>query len=269
MESPYNSDWPSRADPHYLRERRERRASGNRPFRPTVSVGPLHPECPTPEEAATHARNRESGERLLNVPDDAPGVPLALDRSLEEGDAALARRAAEREPDAWTSIYGRYHRPIYRYARARVGSTAAEDVTAEIFASAVQSIAKYSGQRPLLAWLYGIAKHRVADHHRRVRPRESLLERVTHVGSRGSGDIDVASAIELLGSSAGDPGASAELLDVAPALGRLTGDQREVLVLRHFVGLTTAEIATLLNRQAAAIYSLEARALARLRKDLA
>jgi RNA polymerase sigma-70 factor (ECF subfamily) len=203
----------------------------------------------------------------LNVPIEAPQAPHGLG-GREETDATLARRAAAREPEAWTSIYERYHRPIYRYARARVGSGAAEDITAETFASAVQSIAQYSGERPLLAWLYGIAKHRVADHHRRVRPRDSLLERLGYIGSRSDGTIDVASAIELLGSSAGDPGARAELLDVAPALSRLTGDQREVLVLRHFVGLTTAEIATLLNRQAAAVYSLEARALARLRKDL-
>lgn len=198
----------------------------------------------------------------MNVPDTTRSA------ATDSDDAALARRAAEREPAAWASIYERYHQPLYRYTRARVGSAAAEDVTAEIFASAVQSIGKYSGQRPLLAWLYGIAKHRVADHHRHIRPRESLLQRLLPGGSRGDTETEVVSAIELLGSSADDPGARAELLDVAPALGRLTADQREVLVLRHFVGLTTPEIATLLNRQPAAVYSLEARALARLRKDL-
>ena len=211
---------------------------------------------------ATHARTPQHRDLSLTAPGGDPGTPTAL-----ETDAALARLAAERDPAAWASIYERYHAPVYRYVRARVGSAAAEDVAAEIFASAVQSIAKYSGQRPLLAWLYGIAKHRVADHHRRVRPRESLLQRLTHIGSR-DGDAEVASTIELLGSSIDDPGARAELLDVAPALGRLTGDQREVLVLRHFVGLSTAEIAVLLDRQPAAVYSLEARALARLRKDL-
>jgi RNA polymerase sigma-70 factor, ECF subfamily len=197
-----------------------------------------------------------------------PHTALGALAAPEDGDAALARLAADRDPAAWASIYERYHQPVYRYVRARVGTAAAEDVAAEIFASAVQSIAKYSGQRPLLAWLYGIAKHRVADHHRRVRPRESVLQRLTRLGSASGGDADVASAIELIGSSVDDPGARAELLDVAPALGRLTDDQREVLVLRHFVGLTTPEIASLLNRQAAAVYSLEARALARLRKDL-
>jgi len=201
---------------------------------------------------------------MIRVIAGEPGI-----ESAEESDEALGRRAAAREPAAWSLIYERYHQPLYRYVRARVGGSAAEDVTAEIFASAVKSIGRYSGQRPLLAWLYGIAKHRVADHHRRVRPRESLLARVTRLGTSGSGDTEVASAIELLGSSAGDPGARAELLDLAPALGRLTDDQREVLVLRHFVGLTTAEIARLLDRQPVAVYSLEARALARLRKDLA
>ena len=212
----------------------------------------------------TQAPDQLHGERLVTgAAGDSDSLPA------EQDDAVLARRAAAREPAAWSLIYERYHQPLYRYARARVGVAAAEDVTAEIFASAVKSIAKYSGRRPLLAWLYGIARHRVADHHRGLRPRDSLFARVTRLGSDSRGDTEVASAIELLGSSAGDPGASVEQLDLAPALGRLTDDQREVLVLRHFVGLTTAEIARLLERQPSAVYSLEARALARLRKDLA
>jgi RNA polymerase sigma-70 factor (ECF subfamily) len=199
---------------------------------------------------------------------DTSGSQRRPDAPSDGSDAALARRAAEREPAAWAEIYARYHQPVYRYTRARVGSAAAEDVTADIFAAAVQSIAKYSGQRPLLAWLYGIAKHRVADHFRRTLPRESLLQRLNPLRSRDEGEFEASNAIELLGSSAGDPATRAELLDIQPALARLTTDQREVLVLRHFVGLSTTEIATLLGRQPAAIYSLEARALARMRKVL-
>ncbi len=160
------------------------------------------------------------------------------------------------------------HRPIYRYARARVGQHAAEDVTAEVFASAVNSIATYSGKRPLLAWFYGIARHRVADHHRRTQPRESLLQRLTRTFTGSTDDPGIDHSIEALGSSEHDPGARAALLDLAPALHRLTPDQREVVVLRYLVGLTTPEIAAALGRRPAAIYSLEARALVRLRKDL-
>lgn len=141
-------------------------------------------------------------------------------------------------------------------------------MTAEVFASAVRSIEKYSGNRPLLAWLYGIARHRVADHFRRARPRESLFARVSSGITGVTRDEEWRHTIEALGSSAGDPGTRASLMDLGPALGRLTPDQREVLVLRFLVGLTTPEIATAMGKGATAIYSLEARALSRLRKDL-
>ena len=48
----------------------------------------------------------------------------------------------------------------------------------------------------------------------------------------------------------------------------LPKNQREVIILRHFMGLTTSEIAQFLKRQPSAVYSLEARALARLRQEL-
>lgn len=130
------------------------------------------------------------------------------------------------------------------------------------------SIARYSGQRPLLAWLYGIAKHRVADYHRRTRPRESILARFARGITGGVDEAELRHTIEALGSSIGDPGTRAAELDVGPALQRLTAEQREVIVLRYLVGLTTPEIAAAMGRGASAIYSLEARALARLRKDL-
>ncbi len=182
-------------------------------------------------------------------------------------EVALAQAAAARDASAWALIYERHYPAIYRYVRARVGAESAEDVASEVFVSAVQSIGRFRGQRPLLAWLYGIAKHRVADHYRKARPRESLIERVSRLfGDEDDGDARA--AIEALGSSADDPGVGIERLDLGPALAKLTRDQREVLVLRHLVGLTTPEISALMGKRAASVYSLEARALAGLRRHL-
>lgn len=196
-------------------------------------------------------------------------------RSLREAEqraraeeAALARAAADNEPSAWTVIYERHYDHVFRYVRARVGNAAAEDVAAEVFASAVRSIGSYSGTRPLLAWLYGVAKHRVADHFRRDRPRESIFGRVLRALPGSTDSLEERNIIEALGSRAQDPGYRTELLDLQPALERLTRDQREVLVLRHLVGLSTPEIASAMNRSATSIYSLEARALASVRRHL-
>lgn len=183
-------------------------------------------------------------------------------------DAELASRAAARDAAAWETIYVRFHRPVFRYVRYRVGEQAAEDVTADVFVAAVTSIEKYTGKRPLLAWLYGVARHRVADHHRRMGRRESLIGRVVSLQRSSTPSGEERDALEVLAAAASDPGQRVVQLDLAPALTRLTADQREVLVLRHFAGLTTLEIAAVLGKRVAAVYSLEARALARLRRDL-
>jgi RNA polymerase sigma factor (sigma-70 family) len=59
-----------------------------------------------------------------------------------------------------------------------------------------------------------------------------------------------------------------EDLDLRAAIQNLPEKQREALVLRFYVGLSTPEIAQLMGKQPAAVYSLQARAVASLRGAL-
>jgi RNA polymerase sigma-70 factor (ECF subfamily) len=87
---------------------------------------------------------------------------------MSEEEAALVKRAREGDPAAFSEIYDRHQPAIHRYIAFRVATPAtAEDLTSEVFVRAVDSIAsfRYRG-RPLLAWLYTIARNLVADYHR-------------------------------------------------------------------------------------------------------
>jgi len=57
-------------------------------------------------------------------------------------------------------------------------------------------------------------------------------------------------------------------MELARALADLTDGQREVVALRFFAGYTTREIAAALSKSEAAVYSIEVRALAALRRFL-
>ena len=57
-------------------------------------------------------------------------------------------------------------------------------------------------------------------------------------------------------------------MELARALEGLTDSQREVVALRFFAGYSTREIAAAMGKREAAIYSLEVRALASLRRFL-
>lgn len=182
------------------------------------------------------------------------------------GDAELVDRARAGEHAAWREIYERCYTPVYRYVRSRVwDETAAEDVAAEVFVAAVKGIGRYRHQgKPVLAWLFGIAAHAVADHQREIGRQRRLSERLWPFGSRGNDRASERARSEVLATS-GEDDRLIQSLDLAQAISGLTPPQRELMTLRYFVGLETPEIAAIMGKDAAAVYSLHARALVALR----
>jgi RNA polymerase sigma-70 factor (ECF subfamily) len=171
------------------------------------------------------------------------GLPAA-----DEGE--LVRRAKGREAEVWSQWYDQYYSPLYRYAFSRLSSREdAEDIAAQVFVEALKGIGgyKYRG-RPILAWLYRIAHNLVAARYRKLSRAGPL-----------AGD----------GPAMHDPEAGLDSLVLREMVRRLTPDQREIITLRFFAGLSTAEIARLLDKKEATVYSIQVRAVAALRRLLA
>ena len=187
--------------------------------------------------------------------------------SLDE--AVLAERARARDAEAWTAIYERHYQPIFRYIHARVfDRDTAADLTSSTFTAAIHGIGsyRYTG-RPILAWLYRIARNTVADHQRRALGRRGIekvgasMRAVTRVFRSQASDSPSMSA-------SWEPDEMAERLDLHRAVAQLPESQREVLILRFLVGLSTDEIAGVIGKEKAAVYSLHARAITSLRQSL-
>jgi RNA polymerase sigma-70 factor (ECF subfamily) len=166
----------------------------------------------------------------------------------------LVRRAQNGDEVVWCRWYDEYYPFLFRYALYRLRNREeAEDVAAQVFLEAVKHIDRYEPRgKPLLAWLYGIARNLTADRMRRKGREQAANER-----------------IHLLQPAAEDDSSIVVQVELERALGTLTGDQREVVVLRFRDGLSTREIAELTGRKETAIYSLQVRAIARLRRLLA
>ncbi len=137
-----------------------------------------------------------------------------------------------------------------RLARSNLPPSAAEDATAETFARAWASLGRYRDTgRPFVAWLYGIARHVIADAHRaraRLRP---------------AADVEPATSP--------DPGErEAGYVDLRRAIGRLKGRQRRVVELKYLAGLDNAEVAAALRTTPGAVNTLQWRALRNLERML-
>ena len=165
--------------------------------------------------------------------------------------------ARRRDRQALAEIYDELSPELYRYAYRLLGAVdAAEDVVSETFLRFLRAIEAGGGPREnLRAYLYRIAHNLAMDVHRH---------------SPIAADDP---AIELEAAPASDdPARQAEYRisgQVARSLiWRLTPDQRQVILLKFFQGLSNEEIASALEKPVGAIKSLQHRGLSSIRRIL-
>ena len=178
----------------------------------------------------------------------------------------LARLLKERSIAAWAFLFERHFDRVYRYALGRLFSReAAEDVAAATFDRALAMIDSYSYRgRPALAWLYGIAGNVVKESRRNdIRQQGAGVLRGLFPHRNGHRSDYVIPLIQVDSADA-----AVSRIDLTRAIGSLTEMQREVVLLRYFAGLSAGETGQVIGRPETAVYALQARALASLRRQL-
>ena len=166
------------------------------------------------------------------------------------GDDGLVERLRHRDGEAWEAVYLDLYPRLRAFAARRVGEQFVADIVATTMTKAVASIDRFdSSGTGLAAWVFGICRHVVADHHRAT-ARE--LRRPTPVAESVAGADHTIEFDE-------------EKQAMRRAYGLLSGEDREVLDLRVIAGLTADEVGALLGRKAGAIRMAQSRALDRLR----
>jgi RNA polymerase sigma-70 factor (ECF subfamily) len=179
-----------------------------------------------------------------DVPDELVALAMAGDRGAVERVLATIRPL------------------VVRYCRARLGrmdrsSVSADDVAQEVCLAVLTALPGYRVQgRPFLAFVYGIASHKVIDAHRAAtRNRSEPVADVPDALDGSDGPEQRALRGELSGQMA-------RLLDQLPE------KQREIIVLRVVVGLSAEETADAVGSTPGAVRVAQHRALARLRRNM-
>ena len=176
---------------------------------------------------------------------------------------AVVADAVAGDRDALREVLETIRPIVVRYCRARVGAfersgLSADDVAQEVCLAAVMALPRYRDRgRPFLAFVYGIAAHKVADAYRAVgRDLSYAMETVPERRSAEPGPeqaaIDADSVTRM-----------SELLEILP------DKQREILILRVVVGLSAEETAEAVGSTAGAVRVAQHRALARLKSTIA
>ncbi len=169
----------------------------------------------------------------------------------------VIKNARNGDRAALGQLYERYVDAIYRYMLYRTGShETAEDLSAEVFAQMLTSIARYEDMGvPFGAWLFRIARARLVDHWRRNRIREAQTVVLSE-------DVEEF----LVGAESADLGR--ENYELLQALSYLTKAERDLVLLRFASNLSNQEIALVVNSNPNAVKSMLYRALRKLRDIL-
>jgi RNA polymerase sigma-70 factor, ECF subfamily len=197
--------------------------------------------------ARSEATLREEGMKQTEaLRSRAPGVGGA-DSSLVRQAVA---RAQEGDREALHFIYVRYTPEVLRCVRRLVKDDyEAEDITHNVFLKLMSAIGKYEPREvPFAAWILRVARNAALDHLRarrttpsdEVRVEDDERGRISH--ERGQ--------------------------DLRQALEDLPPEQRDVLILRHIVGLSPTEIASVLKKTESSVHGLHHRGRLSLQSSL-
>jgi len=198
---------------------------------------------------------------------------------------SLLARAAGGDMEAWGALLAQHQTRLAGMVSFRLdprlrGRVDAGDVVQEAFIVATQRRAAFFGQsvQPLFLWLRWMVGNTLLEVHRshlRAQMRDPRRELVIDRGcsAESSSDMTRAALVAHLTAGATGPATAAGQAEVkarlSEALEMMDATDREVLALRHFEQLTSAEAAQVLGIQERAAAKRYTRALERLREILA
>jgi RNA polymerase sigma-70 factor (ECF subfamily) len=168
------------------------------------------------------------------------------------------RRAAGGDERAWQRIVEAYGPRVFGLFRAQCGNVElAEEITQSTFCTLVARIGQYTELGRFESWLFRIAMNRLRDEMRRRKRHARPVEAEALVGLAGAGE-----------PRSPDAAGEDEVQALRAALGRLSEADRRVIHLRHFAGLSFAQIAEVLGEPLGTVLARQHRALGKLRQML-
>ena len=175
-------------------------------------------------------------------------IPAVAANDLSDGE--LISRTADGDRGAFDVLYRRYSRPVFGLALRRLGDRGrAEDAVQETFASIWRAARSYRPERgPGAPWLYAVARNAITD---RGRARSEPPAEVPETASPEAGPAERAES-------------SWTAWRVHRALEELNTNERSVLELAYWSGLSQSEIAEFLNIPLGTVKTRTRAALARL-----
>lgn len=161
-----------------------------------------------------------------------------------DSDEALLLAYAGGDMRAFTRLYDRHEGGVYRFITRCVGhlsgSGVVDELHQEVWFAVTRQAARYTPSARFTTWLYTIARHRVIDHVRQLKPSQGPLQTLDDEAGEALAD-------RLAAEPSAEPLHQVEARQQAEAflaaVDALPADQREAFLLQAEAGMSLEEIA--------------------------
>lgn len=174
---------------------------------------------------------------------------------MDQEEIALIQACQNGETHQFGKLYDRYIRRVYDFIYYKtLHKETAEDLTSQTFFKALKQIRQFDPEKGVFsAWLYRIARNTVFDHYRAQRPTQ---------------DIDDAWDLSSNDDIERDAHARLQLSEVQEYVSKLKSEQRDVVMMRVWGGMSYQEIAEALGKTEGACKMIFSRTMKELRKAM-
>lgn len=154
-------------------------------------------------------------------------------------DYELVTRFVKGEQSCFEKLIFRHKNKVYAYISLYIRDQAlVEDIFQDTFLKVFQSVkcGKYSDNGKFLSWVMRIAHNLIIDHFRRIKQMNTI--------SNDNYESDIFNSKQFAEDNVEDHMVKKQIhQDVRKMISHLPDDQREVVILRHYAGLSFKEIA--------------------------
>jgi RNA polymerase sigma-70 factor (ECF subfamily) len=154
-------------------------------------------------------------------------------------DYELILRFIKGEQSCFEQLIHRHKNKIFAYISLYIRDQAlAEDIFQDTFLKVIQSVkaGKYSDNGKFISWVMRIAHNLIIDHFRRIKQMNTI--------SNDNYESDIFNSKSFAMDNIEDEMIKRQIQkDVRRMISHLPDDQREVVILRHYAGLSFKEIA--------------------------
>lgn len=158
-------------------------------------------------------------------------------------DYELIMRFIKGEQSCFEKLVDRHKNKVFAYISLYIRDQAlAEDIFQDTFLKVIQSVksGKYSDNGKFLSWVMRIAHNLIIDHFRRIKQMNTI--------SNDNYESDLFNSKRFAEDNVEDDMIKKQIhQDVRKMISHLPDDQREVVILRHYAGLSFREIADITN----------------------